>query len=206
MIAGKMGYEADGHVVPDGSRKVLLLSPCFSLIREGLPKVDENGNVLVDKISKAVAYEILPEYSSDYEGIVGYDVSDDAEEIPRSTDGLLNKIKRSSGYSVNEIDANELTGDSKYGEIDIENSTFRIRNDLSEPMFYAELICQYIEEERKDHEADDYELCLRALSSFIVLPEYKRQMDRGDTYKAPGSLPFRRSVLNNRFPNKKDAR
>lgn len=168
VVVGKMGYESDGHVVPEGAKKVLLLSPAFSLIREGLPKVNDSGEVLVDSISKAVVYEVLPEYSSDYECVVGYDVSEDADEIPRNTEGLLNKIKLCSGYSVNEIDEAELPEGSKYGEIDIENNTFRIREGLSENMFYAELICQYVEEERKDFEADDRELCLRALAKIAV--------------------------------------
>lgn len=198
-VVGKMGYESEGNVIPDGTKKILLLSPQISLVKEGVPVLDSNGSVMVDEITKSVAYEILPEYASEYEAVVAYDVSDLVECSPRSKEGLVNRIKFCSGYSVEEVGEADLPEDAKYGEIDIENNVFKIKRDITEDMFCAELLCQYVEEERRSYPADEFELCLRALSKIAICDafgvSYREQSTiRINTAKRE-SFSFRRELL-----------
>lgn len=198
VVAGKAGMEASGYTIPADAKKILLLMPTITLAKEGTPILTENGGIRIDEDIKAVVYEVLPEYVSDYQAIVGYDISDQVESTTRSTDSLVNKIKEISQYSIIEMEET-FEEKTKHGEIDIENDTFRICRDLTENVFYAELLSQFVEQQRKDQPSDDYELCFRALAKYAICSAFgvaskEQSLIRFNTAKRE-SVEFRRRLL-----------
>ena len=199
-IAGKNVFERTGNKLPDDAQKILLLIPKIIKTVEGQPKKNELGQILVEHTSKEVVYDIVPEYASEYEAIVAYDVSSylpTYQSYP--IDDLTNKIKFCTQYSINEIEVNDLTDKNTDGELDNINNAIRIKKGISENVYAKELLCQYIESERDTEPLDDYEECFRALAKYVVCHAFgiedKRITLMRAKYLRNGDLELKKRML-----------
>lgn len=154
-IAGREAIEKAGLTITDETPRIVLLYPTFRLEKEG--KIREiDGKPQMEALTEAEVYEVEPEYSSDYQAVIGYDLGSIEGYAPKPIlrRELFNRIKLASGgFTVKDADESKLSG-SERGYLDFDERRFYLKRGISNDMQDRTLISLYVQEELADRRGD----------------------------------------------------